>query len=108
MLEHLNNLIINGKDYVVLVISILLILYSHHIRIVPPQFIKNLFGNNIFRVVFLSLLLIYKFEKAPHVSIFIALVFVLTMHFINKDEIKENFQYVKYINNINNINNNKL
>ena len=54
-----------------------------------PSSIKKLFKNNIFRVFFLALLLIFTLDTVPHVAIAMALVFALTLHYINEWEIKE-------------------
>lgn len=80
------------NDNVAVVLAILIGLYGLNLgRIELPDYIKNLFKNNIFRVVFLSLLLIYNFDRAPHVALVIALVFVITMNQLNQQEAQENF-----------------
>ena len=86
-----------NNEAVVVGIALLIGLYASMVRVKLPAPIVELFKNNIFRVVFLSLLLIYRFEKAPHVAVIVALVFVLTMYFINQQERRENFEYVKAI-----------
>ena len=64
-----------------------------------PDGFRNLFNNNIFRVLFLSLLIAFGFKKSPHVAIIIALVFVLTLNILNEKEIEENFEmYENFIN----------
>lgn len=60
-----------------------------------PDWLRKLFENNIFRVVFLSLLLIYNFNKSPHVAVIIGMVFVLTMFYLNQKEVEENFEYLE-------------
>lgn len=64
-----------------------------------PNFLQNLFNNTIFKVVFLSLLIIYSFDKAPHVALIVALVFVLTLEYLNHEEIKETFAYYESFKN---------
>ena len=84
------------NEYVAVSIALFVALYGITLsRMQLPEYIKNLFSNNIFRVIFLSLLLIHNFNRAPHVSLAIALVFVLTMHYINEQQIKENFVYLE-------------
>ena len=83
------------NDYVFALLSMLTIIYASQVRIELPEVIRNLFENDIFRVVFLSLLLVYRFDKTPQVSILISIVFLLTMHHLNQQEIKENFQHVE-------------
>lgn len=64
-------------------------------RVKLPGYIRNLFNNNIFRVVFLSLLLIQNFDKAPHVAVAVALVYVITLYYLGEQEINENFTYLE-------------
>lgn len=91
LLQYLDN------EYVKIGLGVFLALYGAGIsRVELPPSIKNLFNNNIFKVVWLSLLLILNFNKMPHVALTVALVLVLTLHQINKQEIKENFAYLEY------------
>lgn len=89
------NLSVLDNEYVFLVVVSLLALYGANARVELPHFVRNLFENSIFRIVFLSLLLVYKFDKAPQVATIVALIFVLTMHHLNQMEARENFQYVE-------------
>lgn len=73
-------------------------------KIKLPCFIENLFKNTIFKIVFLSLLLIFNFEKTPHVALTVAIIFVLTLDYLDNKEIKENFAYLEAFNNANKIN----
>ena len=100
----MNFKILNNK-YFVLVLTIFLYLYGFVLsRMEIPQYIKKLFKNNIFRVAFLSLLLVYNFDKSPRVAIIVATVFVLTMYYIGESDKREGFRYFKeYNNNIINI-----
>jgi hypothetical protein len=84
-----------NNQYFSIILGTLIALYGANARVELPSFIKDLFKNNIFRVVFLSTMLIYKIDSSPNVAFIIALVFVLTMHYINESEIKENFEYVE-------------
>ena len=89
------NLSALNNEYVFLVVASLLALYGANARVELPDFVRNLFENSIFRVVFLSLLLVYKFDKAPQIATIVALVFVLTMQHLNQMEIRENFQHIE-------------
>ncbi len=60
-------------------------------------YIKNLFNNPIFRVAFLSLLVVFTFERYPFIALIIAFIFVLTSLSIFTDSIRENYQYVDAI-----------
>jgi hypothetical protein len=82
------------NDLVKAVIMIFGFSYVAVIREDPPKYIHDLFKNDIFRVLFLFLLLAHGFRKSPSISILVSLVFVYTMHLINEAEIKENFGYI--------------
>ena len=70
-LSFLNN------DIVLVITALLSGLYISKIRVELPAPIVELFKNNIFRIVFLSLLLIFTFEKTPHVAVTVSFIFVL-------------------------------
>ena len=84
------NLDFLDNDYVAAGIALFITLYALNMgRMKLPPIIKNLFSNNIFRVLFLSLLLIFNFDKAPHVAFGIALIFVLTLDYLDKEDMEE-------------------
>jgi len=82
------------------VLAVIVILYASLIRVEMPFYIKMLFENNIFRIIFLSLLLILSFNQAPHVAITMAIIFVLTLYFLNEQEAKESFRNLERFKNI--------
>ena len=85
-----------NNEYVSLGVAMFIVLYGLSLaRMELPPYIKNLFSNTIFRIVFLSFLLIHNFKKAPHVAIGVALIFVLTLEQLNVNEVKENFAYLE-------------
>lgn len=85
-----------NNDLFVAVMAILLIVYGLTLaRVGLPDYIRNLFANNIFRVAFLSLLLIHNFNNAPHVAIIVALVFVLTLEYLSDQELQESMVRVE-------------
>jgi hypothetical protein len=88
------------NEYTSIILGTLLALYSSNARIPLPEFIKQLFKNPIFRIVFLSLLLIYRFDNAPHVALTISLIFILTMHVLKSDEEKESLEYLEAYRNL--------
>jgi len=98
------DLSILDNQYVAALLAIFLGVYGiAAARMELPDYIKNLFNNNIFRIAFLSLLLTQNFDRAPHVAITVALIFVLTIHYLSEQEIKENFAYLEaYRNTIRN------
>lgn len=88
-----------NNEYFLAVATILLVAYGTMANVKLPDFITDLFKNDIFRVVFLSLLCIYRFNSAPHVALIIALTFVLTMYYLNLQERRENFRYFEAFKN---------
>lgn len=94
----MNNLLNN--EFVAVVLALFIVLYALNLgKMELPCYIRNLFNNTIFKIVFLSLLLIYPFEHSPHVALTVALVFVLTIEYLNNREIKENFAYLESFEN---------
>ncbi len=94
----MNNLFDN--EVVAVLIALFMGLYALNLgKMKLPDYIKNLFNNTLFRIVFLSLLLVYNFEKSPHVALTVALVFVLTLDYINAQQVKENFAYFEAFRN---------
>lgn len=90
MTDLLNN------EFTSIVLALFITLYGLNLgKMKLPCYIKNLFNNTIFRIVFLSLLLVYRFEKSPHVALTVALIFVLTLDHLNHNEIHENFAYLE-------------
>lgn len=96
-----------NNTFIAVVVALFVYLYGLRMSRLPlPDYIRTLFTNNIFRVVFLSLLVFYGLRKSPTVSIAIALVFVVTMHYLNEQEMKENFDYMEsYYDQLNNVSN---
>ena len=87
------------NDWVTAGLALFVVLYALSLgRMKLPCYIKNLFKNTPFRILFLSLLLIYNFEKAPHVAIAVALIFVLTLDYLSTEETRENFAYLEAFN----------
>lgn len=90
-----NVLTVLNNDYVLASLAIFASVYGTMARVKLPDFVVALFKNDVFRVVFLSLLLMYRLEKAPHVAIIVALVFVFTLDYISRMEAKEHFGVVR-------------
>jgi hypothetical protein len=82
------------NDYVATGLALFLGLYAIALsRMELPPFVRELFNNSIFRVVFLTLLLTQNFDNAPHVALTVALIFVVTLHYINEQEVEEELAY---------------
>ena len=75
-------------------------LYAGLLRNNIPMPIYELFKNNLFRLVFLSLLLIVRFDKNPHVAILIVFVFIYTIYMINQTEVNENIANIEELRNL--------
>jgi len=89
-----------NNDFVTVLLALFIPLYALNLgKMELPCYIRNLFNNTIFRIVFLSLLLVYRFENAPHVALSVALVFVLTLDYLGNRETKENFAYLESFQN---------
>ena len=80
-----------NNEYLIATLLLFFIIYSYAISVKIPSWVSSLFKNDIFRVLYLSLLLIVPFETSPYVALIIALVFVVTMNIIGKEEKKELF-----------------
>jgi cbb3-type cytochrome oxidase subunit 3 len=89
------DLSILNNEYFVVFATLFLTLYITIFRINLPSPFILLFQNNIFRVVFLSLLLMFRFEKSPHVAVLVSLSFILIMYHINQEERRENFKHIQ-------------
>jgi len=90
----MNNILDN--EIVTVFMALFVTLYALNLgKMQLPPYIKKLFKNTIFRIAFLSLLLVYRFEKTPHVALTVAIVFVITLDYIADEEIKENFAYLQ-------------
>lgn len=80
-----------NNNLVIIILAVIIASYAYMIRIDMPDYITKLFQNDIFRFVFLALLMIYSFNASPHVAITLALIFVITLYFLNNEESREHF-----------------
>lgn len=84
------------QEPIAVLIALFIPLYALSLsRMDLPDYIRNLFNNTLFRIVFLALLLIFRFDKAPHVAFTVALIFVLTLDNISNKEVMENLTYLE-------------
>lgn len=92
------NSILENNDFLYGVSCILVAVYASKTQIKLPSAIRKLFSSNIFRVVFLSIFAMYLNKNTkPHVALIVSIVFVITLEYINQEEIKENYEYTKII-----------
>lgn len=88
------------NEYVTGALIIFLTVYASLAQAKLPNWLTVLFKNDIFRVVYLSLLLMIPFEKAPHVAITVALLFVITMAALYRQDMREKFEsFEAFVNN---------
>ena len=92
MVNNTNDKLSVNSPYVLGGLVILMFMYNRYAHTQLPITVTNLFKNDIFRVVFLALLLIPQFNESLYVSILIAVFFVLVMNRILVDETKENVE----------------
>lgn len=69
--------------YVLPVLALILILYVSHVRPTLPNFVLELFHNNIFRLVVCTYI-VYRANHDPQSAVLIAAVFLIIMHMVNK------------------------
>lgn len=65
------------NKYFVGALFLFTVLYVKQCQTDLPQYVSSLFENDIFKIVYLSLLLMIPFKTAPHVAIFVSIAFVL-------------------------------
>lgn len=78
-----------NHDIVAGILGLLVILYASKTQITLPIQVRALFNSDIFRVIFMSLLAIIGGKAEPHVALSMAIIFVLTLHYIDMNQIKE-------------------
>jgi len=79
---------VHENKYVFPVVSLILGMYAALARPKLPKFIEKLFNNPIFRLAMISYI-IYRGNKDPQLAVMIAAAFLITMHMINKRQVKK-------------------
>jgi hypothetical protein len=74
------------QKYVLPVLALILILYVSHVRPTLPNFVVELFQNNIFRFVVFTYI-VYRANHDPQSAVLIAALFLIIMHMVNKQYI---------------------
>lgn len=72
------------NEYFIGALFLFTILYVNKCQIALPQYISSLFENDIFKIVYLVLLLMISFKTAPHVAIVVSIAFVLLAKTLQK------------------------
>ena len=89
------------NNTLIIIVSLIAVLYILFLDNIQMQlYIKKIFDNTLFRILFLSLLLVYIFNKSSCVIIFIALIYVLSYECIKRNEVNENFIYLEALKKI--------
>jgi len=73
------------------VMYLLIVLYAVLARPTLPPIIKNLFNNEIFRIIVLALV-VYRGNKNPAFALTIAVSFVMVLNKLNEEKLKEEFK----------------
>lgn len=84
-----------NNDYVFAVVAIMAFAYAQRAAPPLPDWLIQTFSINWVRVLFLSLLLVFRFETRPTVAIIIALTFVFILQRIHIQEAKEGFEIIQ-------------
>lgn len=84
--DYLNN------EYFVGTLYLFIMIYISQLRLELPDWLISVFKNDIFRVIYLMLLLMIPFEKAPHVAFVVAFSFVLISRTILQKENQETLE----------------
>ena len=79
------------QDIIAGCLVIFIIIYTSYTQIVLPISIRRLFNNDLFRIIVLSLIAIIAGNAKPHVAVSVAILFVLTMHYVVKNELDKTF-----------------
>lgn len=84
-LEFLDN------DYVFAILIIIAFAYGQKAGPKLPQWLIDFFSKDLVRVLFLSLLLVIRFESRPTVALIIAFAFVYIFQFVYIESFREGF-----------------
>lgn len=80
-----------NNDYVFAVLIIIAFAYGQRAGPKLPPWLIELFSRDAVRVLFLSLLLVIRFESRPTVAIIIAITFIYILQYIYIEKFQENF-----------------
>lgn len=88
---------LNNGYFVIILITLVMIYIYMVMKDKPKTYILNLFKNDLFRVVFLALLLIYSYDSFPHIALIITIIFAVSMYVITVEEEHENIEVLKAV-----------
>lgn len=81
-----------NNDYVFAILIIIAFAYGQKAGPKLPQWLIDFFSKDVVRVLFLSLLLVVRFESRPTVALIIAFAFVYIFQYVYIESFRENFQ----------------
>jgi hypothetical protein len=81
-----------NNDYVFAILIIIAFAYGQKAGPKLPQWLIDFFSKDIVRVLFLSLLLVVRFESRPTVALIIAFAFVYIFQYVYIESFRENFR----------------
>lgn len=79
-----------NNEYCLATLLVFAFVYAQMSAFDMPNWVQDLFKNDIFKIAFLSLIVMIPAHQAPHVAIIVAIIFVMTLNFLNEREMKEN------------------
>lgn len=77
-----------------LALAVVVALYAYK-RYEIPTMIKDVVNNDIFRLVFLTVFITPVLRKTPSLAVTLAILFLMTLYYINEQEKRENMIYVE-------------
>lgn len=67
------------NEYTMGALFLFVTLYITQCQIKLPQIIESLFENDVFKIIYLTLLLMIPFKTAPHVAVTMAIIFIIVL-----------------------------
>lgn len=77
------------NEYISATLFLFILMYAHKAKMQLPDWILDLFKNDIFRIFFISLIAMIPAKQTPHVSLILAILFVIMMNLVNEKDTKE-------------------
>ena len=85
------------NPYVLATLTIIVFAYASIIRPPLPNSVQKIFSNEIFRILFLFLILMISFDRAPHIALIVSIAFFFTMRYVfNTDTLKRMHLFETY------------
>jgi hypothetical protein len=95
--KGLNDVLSN--QYVSTFLTIVLTVYAAKASPKLPNYLKNLFNNTAFKILFIAFIA-YRANGNPQLSILMALAFVVSMNFVSSSEKVEAFDQLEQLNDL--------